>query len=125
MDYHHHARLTIYSREQLARDVMEGRLSLREVAAALEKREFQKAPWSPSWTALEHAQRIAWLVERGWEDAIQIDVGVRGYLTYLPHDLMTDGNHRLAAAIFRKDAAILADVSGCLDYALELFGVEV
>jgi len=30
MDYHHHARLTIYSREQLARNVVERRLSLRE-----------------------------------------------------------------------------------------------
>ena len=33
MDYHHHARLTIYSREQLANSVVEGRLSLREAAA--------------------------------------------------------------------------------------------
>ena len=33
MDYHHHARLTIYSREQLAKSVLEGRLSLREAAA--------------------------------------------------------------------------------------------
>ena len=33
MDYHHHARLTIYSREQLAKSVVEGRLSLREAAA--------------------------------------------------------------------------------------------
>jgi transposase InsO family protein len=33
MDYHHHARLTIYSRELLAREVLEGRLSLREAAA--------------------------------------------------------------------------------------------
>lgn len=33
MDYHYHARLTIHSREQLAKSVMEGRLSLREAAA--------------------------------------------------------------------------------------------
>jgi transposase InsO family protein len=33
MDYHHHARLTIHSREELARSVVEGRLSLREAAA--------------------------------------------------------------------------------------------
>jgi transposase InsO family protein len=33
MDYHHHARLTIYSRGQLAKSVVEGRLSLREAAA--------------------------------------------------------------------------------------------
>ena len=33
MDYHHHARLTIHSRERLGRSVVEGRLSLREAAA--------------------------------------------------------------------------------------------
>lgn len=33
MDYHHHARLTIYSREQLAKSVVDGRLSLCEAAA--------------------------------------------------------------------------------------------
>ena len=33
MDYHHHARLTIHGREQLAKSVVEGRLSLCEGAA--------------------------------------------------------------------------------------------
>ena len=33
MDYHHHARLTMQGREQLAKRVLEGRLSLREAAA--------------------------------------------------------------------------------------------
>lgn len=33
MDYHYHARLTMHSRESLAKSVMEGRLSLREAAA--------------------------------------------------------------------------------------------
>jgi transposase InsO family protein len=33
MDYHHHAGYTIYCREQLAKSVIEGRLSLREAAA--------------------------------------------------------------------------------------------
>jgi transposase InsO family protein len=33
MDYHHHARLTIYSREQLAKSVVQGQLSLRKAAA--------------------------------------------------------------------------------------------
>jgi transposase InsO family protein len=33
MDYHHHARLTVYGREALAKSVLEGRLSLREAAA--------------------------------------------------------------------------------------------
>jgi hypothetical protein len=43
MDYHHHSRLTIYSREQPAKCVVEGRLSLRQ--AADERRE-EAPPWT-------------------------------------------------------------------------------
>ncbi len=45
MDYHHHARLTIYSREVLARDVLEGRLSLRAAAAACRLSRQSAAKW--------------------------------------------------------------------------------
>jgi len=33
MGYHHHSRLAIYNREQLAKSVVECQLSLREAAA--------------------------------------------------------------------------------------------
>lgn len=45
MDYHHHARLTIYSREQLAKSVVEGRLSLRAAAAARELSRQTVSKW--------------------------------------------------------------------------------
>ena len=45
MDYHHHARLTIYSREQLAKSVAEGRLSLREAAAECRLSRQSAAKW--------------------------------------------------------------------------------
>ena len=45
MDYHHHARLTIYSREQLAKSVVEGRLSLREAAAECRLSRQSAAKW--------------------------------------------------------------------------------
>ncbi|MEO6983069.1 MAG: IS481 family transposase [Edaphobacter sp.] len=45
MDYHYHARLTIYSREQLAKDVIEGRLSLREAAAECRLSRQTAAKW--------------------------------------------------------------------------------
>lgn len=45
MDYHHHARLTIYSREQLARKVLERRLSLREAAAECGLSRQSAAKW--------------------------------------------------------------------------------
>src|SRR5579871_2386417 len=45
MDYHHHARLTIYRREYLAKSVVEGRLSLREAAAECGLSRQSAAKW--------------------------------------------------------------------------------
>jgi hypothetical protein len=95
----------------------------REVRQAIEQKRFQRGPWSPRWTIEQHAERIAWLSVAGWNDAIQIDVGVPGFLDYLPHRMITDGNHRFAAAIIRKDRTILADVAGDSEYAFELLGI--
>ncbi len=74
-------------------------------------------------TAKMHAGRIAFLVENGWQDFIEIDVGVPSMRCYVDWPVL-DGNHRLAAASLRGDPKILASVGGDLDYALELFGVE-
>ncbi len=45
MDYHHHARLTIHSREQLARKVLQGELSLCEAAAEFKLSRQSAAKW--------------------------------------------------------------------------------
>jgi transposase InsO family protein len=45
MDYHHHARLTVHSREQLAQAVIEGRLSLKEAAAEFKLSRQSAAKW--------------------------------------------------------------------------------
>ncbi len=45
MDYHHHARLTIYSREHLAKAVIEGRLGLCEAAAEYRLSRQSAAKW--------------------------------------------------------------------------------
>lgn len=101
-------------------------VSKAEVKRELDHGHFIGRPWEPKWTALQHAQRIAWLVVNGWEDAIEIDVGVPGLTSgNILSDLITDGNHRLAAAIYRKDETILSQVSGDLDYAFELLGVQI
>jgi hypothetical protein len=70
-----------------------------------------------------HMERIAYFVVHGWKDAIQIDVGIPFMQCYV-NWIITDGNHRMAAAIYRKDEHILAAVSGSLDYAEELFGLD-
>jgi hypothetical protein len=71
-----------------------------------------------------HIERIAFLVVNGWNDAISIDVGVPQLWSY-PNWIVTDGNHRFAAAIFRKEEWILATVDGSIEYARELFGIDV
>ena len=55
MDYHHHARRTIYSREQLARKVIERRLSLREAAAECGLSRQSAAKWVRSYRELGKA----------------------------------------------------------------------
>jgi hypothetical protein len=45
MDYHHHARLTIYRREELAQAVIQGRLGLREAAAEFKLSRQSAAKW--------------------------------------------------------------------------------
>ena len=45
MDYHHSARLTVIRREELAKGVLEGRLSLCEVAAEYRLSRQTAAKW--------------------------------------------------------------------------------
>ncbi len=62
---------------------------------------------------LDHITRIAWFVVHGWNDPINIDVGVPSLGCYPIWPLM-DGNHRFAAAIIRGDNVILANMSGAV-----------
>ena len=71
----------------------------------------------------DHAARIAYLVKNPAQDHIFIDVGVPS-LGYSIGWMVTDGNHRLAAKIFKREAFILAAVDGELDYAKFLFKVD-
>ena len=70
----------------------------------------------------DHAGRIAFLVEHEAKDAIEVDVGVPALNCWVGW-MVTDGNHRLAAAIFSGRPFIPATVGGQMDYAKRLFGV--
>jgi hypothetical protein len=101
-----------------------GRISFRDVESALiSLREEASLPVSWDAPVWMQAQRIAWLVKHGWSDPIDIDVAVPSLGCHVPWPVL-DGNHRLAAAIFLGHKEILADVSGSLDFAEELFGVD-
>lgn len=72
----------------------------------------------------DHAGRIAYLVLNRADDAISLDIGCPAFGTAGTTWPVLDGNHRLAAAIYRKDKVIAGVVDGCLDYALEVFGID-
>lgn len=102
------------------------RVTRAMVAACLEANALYAQPLhgNPDVAPELHAGRIAFFVRHGWKDAIGIDVGVPslGYHVRWP---VYDGNHRLAAAIYRGDDSILADVDGSVAFAAELLGVQI
>lgn len=109
-------------------------LRLGDVRKALQNRDFEKKEYNPDkalyndkyrWPLERHAARVAFFVLNGWKNPIQIDVGVPEFQGWQPGDIVVDGNHRLAAAIYRHDKEILADISGSVSYANELLGTKL
>ncbi|MBM5458724.1 hypothetical protein H8F21_14240 [Pseudomonas sp. P66] len=72
----------------------------------------------------DHPARIAYLVLNPASDPIQLDIGCPSLGYWGPSWPVVDGNHRLAAAIYRKDDSIPALVDGELEHAFELFQVD-
>lgn len=96
-------------------------LSKEEILKAVENKKFNTKPECR--TRQDHIKRIAYLIYEGWQDPVDIDVGVP-ILGCFPDWFIQDGNHRVVAAIVREDETILANVGGQLDYAFDLFGVD-
>lgn len=92
-----------------------------EVRKAIAAGRMQPKP-KANQTRRFNIERVAYLAHEGWNDAVEIDVGCPEFGQ--SSELLTDGWHRLAAAIYRKDKTIRANVSGSLDYARDLFGVD-
>lgn len=79
------------------------------------------APWLRS--RREHVRRIAWFVANGFQQPLSIDVGVPSLGCHVGW-IVQDGNHRLAAGIFRQetmgeDPWLPLVVSGSIAYARE------
>lgn len=94
------------------------RVTRADVRRALEEGRLAERPGGD-----DHAARIAYLVKHGWKDAIEIDVGVP-VLGYVVDWIVTDGNHRLAAAMYMGLDRIEASVGGQMDYAKRVLGVD-
>ena len=71
-----------------------------------------------------HVGRVAHLIQTGWTDAIELEFPVPGWRYDHASWLITDGNHRMAAALIRGDAQVLVSVFGHLKSAAEMLGVS-
>ncbi len=97
-----------------------------EVSVALECMTLRSEPipdWnfiSPAASRDEHVKRVAFFVINKDNNPIQIDVGVPELGCHVSW-IIIDGNHRLAAAFYRNDLEIEADVSGSLNKINEMF----
>lgn len=96
----------------------------REVAEAVQEGRLLSEPYRASWRRKDHIERIAFMVVNPDPKPLDFDVGVPELGCYVDWPLH-DGHHRLAAAIFRGDEAIEADICGSLDYADHLFCTKV
>lgn len=67
-----------------------------------------------------HSGRIAYFVLNQDLTPIQLDVGIPS-MGFVP-PLVTDGHHRLAAAMVKQDQTIVAEYSGCVDTFESMFG---
>lgn len=91
-------------------------ITKEEVQEAIHKKKFKKrffngkAEPDHSW----HVQRVAWMVVNKDPTPILLDVGIPS-MNYCPTWSILDGNHRFAAAVFRRDKYILAMCSGEID----------
>lgn len=71
-----------------------------------------------------HLARIAYLVENPDLTPIEIDVGIPEK-NVLPSWIITDGNHRLAAALYRQDKNIHANCSGSHNAIKVILGIDI
>lgn len=72
----------------------------------------------------EHVQKIAWFVKHGFQQPLEVDVGIPMLRHHVRHKVL-DGNHRLAAALYRRsrygeDPMLPLSVGGDIEYAIEL-----
>lgn len=107
-------------------------ITLEEITQCLDKGEEEFiemgdfCPWvAPSLVFKEqHIKKISYFVKYGFNDPIHIDVGIP-VLNYYRNYLVTDGNHRLASAIYKldilkEDTLVPCSITGQISYAQEL-----
>jgi hypothetical protein len=99
-----------------------------EVVLAVKEDRLRSNPWNPTKPMMKerqyHIERVAYFVVHGWSDPIDIDVGVPSLGLNIGW-VIQDGNHRFYAAVVQGYQSILATISGDLNYAQDLLGVDL
>ena len=88
------------------------------------EQDFSSSPLFRPPSRRHHAEKIAWFARYGFQEPLDIDVGVPSEGCHVRW-FVQDGNHRLAAGIVRQvllgeDPWLPLEVSGSLDYAKDL-----
>jgi hypothetical protein len=83
-----------------------GKITKEEITQAIALKQFSNKPVIDTEPKAKHIARIAWLVVHKDDKAVELAVGNPSF-----HWFINDGNHRIAAAIYRNDAFILSEIS--------------
>jgi hypothetical protein len=96
------------------------------VSNCLQRGDVHPTPWEKDTIyklyqtpILLHAKRIAWFIINGWNDPICYDFGCPDF-GYHPSYPVSDGNHRLYAAIFKGDTSVKSSYEGQLENGLNM-----
>ena len=96
-----------------------------EIESAIASGEFETRHLEPHLRDRPyHVQRIAYFFVLDFMEPIDLDVGT-GQEDPPPWWMVLDGNHRLFAAQLRRDRDIPCLIQGDLDYAAELFSINI
>ncbi len=101
------------------------RLTREAVDAAIAAGNLAHEPVGADASATLHIARIAWLVQNPADDPIQVDLGCPSFPGWRPFWPITDGNHRFAAALYRRDETIALEWGGEVDLARRTFGADL
>lgn len=95
-------------------------ITREEVQAAIDAGRLRARPVDADHAATrqQHIERVAYLVVHSWSDFISVEAHWGGWP-------VVDGNHRLAAAIFRGDKDIEVEFGGMLDEIRDMFGPTI
>jgi hypothetical protein len=114
--------VNLYNPYEVIPEGLDKPITLEEVENSLKKGLYLEEP-SASWTRAKHIKRIAYLVIHPDTRPLSINIG-NPEKNDTPDNILEDGFHLLAAAIYRKDTNILANLKGSEKALSSLFNIE-